>query len=84
MSWSERVVLNPDVLAGNPTVRGTRLSVESILDLLAAGKSESEILASYPGLNRDDILACLAYASYVAHATTAQSPGASVRSMENP
>jgi uncharacterized protein (DUF433 family) len=48
-------------------VNGTRLAVEFILELLAAGQSENEILSNYPGLTRDDILACLSYASYLAH-----------------
>jgi uncharacterized protein (DUF433 family) len=64
---SERIVVNPDVLAGKPVIKGTRLAVELILELLAAGQSESQILADYPGLTREDILACLAYASYLAH-----------------
>jgi uncharacterized protein (DUF433 family) len=54
-------------LAGKPVIRGTRIAVEFILELLAAGQSESEILENYPGLTRDDILACLSYASYLAH-----------------
>ena len=48
--------------AGKPVVRGTRLAVEFILDLLAAGQSEADLLGNYPGLTHDDILACLAYA----------------------
>ena len=67
MSWPERIVIEPEVLAGKPVVRGTRLAVEFILELLAAGQSEAAILANYPGLTRDEILACLAYASYLAH-----------------
>lgn len=67
MPWPERIVVDPEILAGKPVIRGTRLSVELILELLAAGQSEAEILANYPGLIRDDILACLAYASYLAH-----------------
>jgi len=60
---SDRIVVNPEILAGKPVVRGTRLSVEFVLELLAAGQSESEVLANYPGLSREDILACLPYAS---------------------
>jgi uncharacterized protein (DUF433 family) len=67
MAWSERISLDPEVLAGKPVVRGTRLAVEFILELLAAGRSDSEILDDYPGLTKEDILACLAYASYLAH-----------------
>lgn len=47
------------MLAGKPVIRGTRLAVELILELLAAGQSEEEILASYPGITKADILACL-------------------------
>jgi uncharacterized protein (DUF433 family) len=63
----ERIAVDSDVLAGKPVIRGTRLAVEFILELLAAGQSESEILANYPGLTREDILACLSYASHLAH-----------------
>ena len=67
MRHSERIVVNPEVLAGKPVIRGTRLAVEFILELLAAGQSESDLLKDYPGLKREDILACLSYASYLAH-----------------
>jgi len=67
MGWPERVVIDPEILAGKPIIRGTRLAVEFILGLLAAGQSETEILDNYPGLTREDVLACLAYASYLAH-----------------
>jgi len=67
MPLSERIVVDPEILAGKPVIRGTRIAVEFILELLAAGQSENEILANYPGLTREDILACLPYASYLAH-----------------
>ena len=67
MSWPERIVIEPEILAGKPVIRGTRLSMEFVLELLAAGQSEADILANYPGLTRDDVLACLAYASYLTH-----------------
>jgi uncharacterized protein (DUF433 family) len=67
MPPSDRIAVDSDVLAGKPVIRGTRLAVEFILKLLAAGQSESEILANYPGLEREDILACLSYASHLAH-----------------
>jgi uncharacterized protein (DUF433 family) len=63
----ERIVVDSKVLAGKPVIRGTRLAVEFILELLAAGQSENELLRNYPGLTKDDILACLSYASYLAH-----------------
>jgi len=62
MSWEERIVVDPSVLVGKPVIRGTRLAVEFILDLLAEGWSEEEILRNYPGLTREDFRACWAYA----------------------
>jgi uncharacterized protein (DUF433 family) len=67
MDWRERIEVNPEVLAGKPVVRGTRLAVEFILELLAAGETESDVLSNYPRLTRDDLLACLSYASHLAH-----------------
>jgi uncharacterized protein (DUF433 family) len=67
MPLSERIVVDPEVLAGKPVIRGTRLAVEFILELLAAGQTEEDLLTDYPGLTRADILACLSYASYLAH-----------------
>ena len=67
MPVPERIIVDPEILAGKPVIRGTRLAVEFILKLLAAGQSESDILTNYPGLARQDILACLSYASYLAH-----------------
>lgn len=67
MPLSERIVVDPEILVGKPVIRGTRLAVEFILELLAAGHSENQLLSNYPGLTRDDILACLSYASYLAH-----------------
>jgi uncharacterized protein (DUF433 family) len=57
-----RIALDPEVLAGKPVVRGTRLSVEFVIGLMADGWSEADILANYPGLMHDDIIACFAYA----------------------
>ncbi len=61
--WEERIALDPDVLVGKPVVKGTRLAVEFIVGLLAEGWSEADILQNYPGLIREDIQACLGYAS---------------------
>jgi len=63
MPWQDRIVTDPEVLAGKPVVRGTRLAVEFIIELLAQGWKEDEILANYPGLSKEDVAACLAYAS---------------------
>jgi uncharacterized protein (DUF433 family) len=56
------ITLDPNVLAGKPVIRGTRLSVEFVIGLLADGWSEADILANYPRVTREDILACLSYA----------------------
>ncbi len=63
MNWQERIVIDPGILVGKPIVKGTRLAVEFIVDLLAQGWSEAEILRNYPGLTHKDIQACLSYAS---------------------
>ncbi|GAB4232866.1 MAG: DUF433 domain-containing protein [Elainellaceae cyanobacterium] len=65
MIWQERIAIDPDVLVGKPTIRGTRIAVELVIDLLAQGWSESEILDHYPGLTAADIRACLHYASAI-------------------
>jgi len=65
MDWENRIIIDQEVLTGKPVVKGTRLAVEFIVSLLAQGWSETEILHNYPGLTREDILACLSYASEV-------------------
>lgn len=59
---NSRIQIDPAVLVGKPVVRGTRLSVEFVIGLMAEGWLEADILANYPGLNHDDIVACVAYA----------------------
>jgi uncharacterized protein (DUF433 family) len=54
------ITLDPKVLAGKPVIRGTRLSVEFVIGLMADGWSEADILANYPGMTHDDVIACLA------------------------
>ncbi|MEX1254028.1 MAG: DUF433 domain-containing protein [Dehalococcoidia bacterium] len=67
MGWEERIELNTEVLQGKPVVKGTRLAVEFIIDLLAQGWSEEAIVENYPGLTHEDIKACLTYASAALH-----------------
>lgn len=62
MNWQDRIEINPAILTGKPIVKGTRLSVDFILELLANGWPEEEILRNYPGLTARDIRACLRYA----------------------
>lgn len=63
MQGHDRIETNPRVLGGKPVVRGTRISVQLLLDLLAEGTSFDEILADYPELTRVDIEAAVRYAS---------------------
>ena len=62
MNWKEHITADPAVLVGKRVVKGTRLSVEFILELIAEGWSEADMLRNYPGLTREQILACVAYA----------------------
>jgi uncharacterized protein (DUF433 family) len=62
MTAHPRITLAPDVLVGKPVIRGTRLSVEFVIGLMAEGWSESDILKNYAAITHDDIIACLAYA----------------------
>ena len=66
----ERIVVNPKIMVGKPIIRGSRLTVQYILNLLAHGASVDEILQEYKGLTREDILACLLYASETLEDTT--------------
>jgi uncharacterized protein (DUF433 family) len=59
----ERITVDAKILVGKPVIKGTRLSVEFILGLLAHGMTAEEILAEYQGLVREDILACLSFAA---------------------
>ena len=63
MSYQERIVLEPDKRGGKPSIRGLRITVYDVLSYLAAGMTPDEILADFPSLEREDILACLAYAA---------------------
>ena len=58
----KRITYNPDILGGKPTIRGRRLAVEHVLGMLAAGDSPETLMEGYEWLEREDILACLAYA----------------------
>lgn len=62
MDWKDRIVTNPDVLVGKPVVKGTRLPVEFLLGLKAAGWSDEQILENYPHLAADDLHAVYAFA----------------------
>ena len=64
-SLLERINFNPQIFRGKPIIRGLRISVELILDLMSQGVSVQEILEDYPDLEINDIRACLAYAKTV-------------------
>lgn len=59
----KRITLNPDVCFGKPTIRNMRYPVEMILDLMSAGMTNQELIEDYPGLEEEDIKACLLFAS---------------------
>jgi uncharacterized protein (DUF433 family) len=67
MVLSDLIVVDSKILTGKPVVRGTRIAVELVVELLAEGWSHAQILVSYPHLTEDDIRACLAYASELLH-----------------
>ena len=67
MNWQDRIAADTQVLVGKPVVKGTRISVELVIDLLAAGWTQGQILDSYSNLTVEDIRACLAYAGELLH-----------------
>jgi len=67
MNWQDHIVVDPKILVGKPVVKGTRIAVELVLDLLAQGWTGEQILENYPGLTAESLRACVAYASEVVH-----------------
>ncbi|MDI9606704.1 MAG: DUF433 domain-containing protein [Atribacterota bacterium] len=65
MEKLDRITINPDVCLGQPTVRGTRITVSVILKMLAAGKSIQEVLEAYPELEAEDVQQAIKYAAWV-------------------
>jgi uncharacterized protein (DUF433 family) len=63
MDWTDAIGIDAGVLGGKPVIRGTRLAVEFVVGLLAQGWTFEQILDNYPGITREQILACLAYAA---------------------
>jgi len=62
-----RITINSEICHGKPTIRGLRYPVENMLELLASGMTIDELLHDYPDLEKEDFLACLEYASKLAH-----------------
>ena len=65
MDWRNRIAIDPDVLVGKPVVKGTRIAVELVIDLLARGYTTDQVLKQYDHLVAEDVQACLAYAAEV-------------------
>jgi uncharacterized protein (DUF433 family) len=63
MDWHARITVNPAVRSGKPCVKGTPITVYDVLEYLAGGMTEDQILADFPDLHREDIRACLAFAA---------------------
>lgn len=63
MDWQTRIGVNPGVRSGKPCIKGTRITVYDVLEYLAGGMREDEIVADFPDLTLDDIRACLAFAA---------------------
>ncbi len=65
MDWRKRIIADANVLVGKPVIKGTRISVELVLELLAAGYTQEQVRHQYDHLTPEDIQACLAYAGEV-------------------
>ena len=63
MSWQERIAVDPGIRSGKPCIRGTRIAVYDVLEYLAGGMSQEQILADFPDLATEDIRACLSFAA---------------------
>ena len=63
MGWEDRISVDPEVRSGKPCIKGTRITVYDVLEYLAGGMTESEVLGDFPDLKAEDIRACLAFAA---------------------
>ncbi len=63
MKFDDRIIVTPGVRNGKPCIKGTRITVSDILEYMAGGMSEDQILEDFPDLSREDIRACLAFAA---------------------
>ncbi len=63
MDWRDRIVLDPEILVGKPIIKGTRISVELVVELLARGYTSEQIVEQYAHISPRDVQTCLAYAS---------------------
>lgn len=67
MNWKDKITIDPNICHGKPCIKGTRIIVSVILDNLANGMKEEDILRSYPSLTSEDIQAAIAYAAELSH-----------------
>lgn len=74
MDWREHIHSDPEILGGKPVIKGTRISVELILENVAFGRTVEQLLHSYPHLTRDQVLAALQYALEVYRVDELQAP----------
>lgn len=65
-SMQAQIIIDPRINNGRPTIKGTRIAVQTVLEFLAAGDSIDEVLEAYPSLSREAVLACLRYAAQLA------------------
>ncbi len=63
MRWQDRIIITPGVRSGKPCIKGTRITVYDVLEYLAGGMTDAQILADFPDLTVEDIRACLAFAA---------------------
>ncbi len=63
MDYRERIIIDPQIRFGKPTIKGTRITVADVLEYMAGGDTENDVLASFPQLAVDDVRACLAFAA---------------------
>ena len=67
VKWQEYITADPAIMVGKPIIKGTRITVELIVEKLGYGETVDEILEDYPHLNRESIYACLRFAAYTVH-----------------
>ena len=65
MDWRERIIVDPNILVGKPVIKGTRISVELLMDRLSDGWTMEDILAAYPHISREDVLAAISFVTEI-------------------
>jgi uncharacterized protein (DUF433 family) len=65
MNWKERIIVDPNVLVGKPVIKGTRVAVELLMDRRSDGWTMEDILAAYPHISRDDVLAAISFVTEI-------------------